>query len=198
VLAQGERAQFTVSFTRPPSLAVDANGFMADSVQFFINPSFWAPGALRGADRVLTLWDPSGITIQDGGPDGGNQGGWGATIGTVPLKVEGRQLHFEVPFDLLGSTSFDYAVQVMHFGAAEVFFLDATGPTTYLLAHLGQAATIPEPTPSLLFVLGIGALAARAWRARGAPAPAQSSAPFDTTGRRWRAAFTASACQCAC
>jgi hypothetical protein len=136
------QAHFELQFSRPPDFnAIDSTGRPRDSFQFFINPD-WKRGdrdlkldigqfrdVLRGEEIHINGHMP----VRDGTPTdafGPNAGGWGKSLGAVPIEQSGRTIDFQIPFHMLRETDgdFSYALISTESGIETSSFTGTTVP----------------------------------------------------------------------
>jgi hypothetical protein len=115
------QAHFELQFNRAPDFdALDSTGHPRESFQFFINPD-WKRGDpdLRldiGQFRDVVRGDEIHVNghmpIRDGTPTdafGPAAGGWGESLGAVPIEQDGRTIDFQIPFHMLRETDGDFS-----------------------------------------------------------------------------------------
>jgi hypothetical protein len=152
-----QQAIFTINFNEVPDFfSVDEFGRQADAFQYFIdgdgnfpfslgNPVYSELETIIRGGEINIAGD---IRVRDvfgvGGP---NSGGWGPIRGSVPYTLNGTQLTFSTPLELIGDDDglFSYELLITEFGS-----------TTDRLT----AQSVPEPLTILGsgVALGIGAL----------------------------------------
>jgi hypothetical protein len=136
------QAHFELQFNRPPDFAaIDSSGHPRDSFQFFINPD-WKRGdrdlkldigQFRDVVRGEEIHLDGHLPVRDGTPTdafGPNAGGWGKSLGAVPIEQSGPTIDFQIPFHMLRETDgdFSYALIATESGIETSSFTGTTVP----------------------------------------------------------------------
>src|SRR4051812_20686577 len=116
-----QQAHFELQFNRAPDFdTLDSTGHPRDSFQFFINPD-WKRGdrdlrldigQFRDVVRGEEIHVAGRLPVRDGTPTdafGPAAGGWGKSLGAVPIEQDGRTVDFQIPFHMLRETDGDFS-----------------------------------------------------------------------------------------
>jgi hypothetical protein len=136
------QAHFELQFNRPPDFgAIDSTGRPRDSFQFFINPDWHRGdpdlkldiGQFRDVVRGEEIHLNGHLPVRDGTPSdafGPSAGGWGKSLGAVPIEQNGPIVDFQVPFHMLREADgdFSYALIATESGIETSSFTGTTVP----------------------------------------------------------------------